>query len=93
MLGPAIAALALIAAFQHMCGAAALGAKTVPQMPIQHAFGLRQNRQFSARHIAGCRQGTQIFKLPHAFERAEFFGAAHMADIGGKKRFAAAIKP
>ena len=84
MFGAALIAFSFIAALRALAGLAALGAKRRAQIPIQHAFGLRQNGQLGARHIASGGQAAQIFKLPHALKRPDIFGRAHMAYIGGK---------
>ena len=84
---------ALIATFFNLAGLPALGAETVSHVPIEHAFGLRQNCQLSARHIANGGQCAQIFKHAETFERAHIFRVAHMADIDRKKRFAAPVQP
>ena len=91
MLGAAIVANSLIATFGHAGGAATLTAKPVAQMPIKHAFGLRQYCQFRIGHVACRSQRAQIFKHPHAPKGPVIFRVAQAADIGGKERFTAPV--
>ena len=91
MLGLAGQADALVAGLGHGAFRAADRAEAVPVVPVDHRFGLRHDRKFGRRDLAGHGERPQILECAEPLQGRVVVRIFQPADIGREQRLAALV--